>query len=126
MSGDAVGGLLEQSKKARSALLVSGLRAASRDGALRARLAPMFDDDRRRLELAYSLMFMLSGTPFSATATSWAWAYGAKSPSCLACAANSAARPTARRPEGSISASGWPNAIVKRSKHLRARISQER
>src|SRR5262249_41622032 len=111
MSGDAVGGLLEQSKKARSALLVSGLRAASRDGALRARLAPMFDDDRRRLELAYSLMFMLSGTPFSATATSWAWAYAANSTDCLACAANSTAPPTARPPEGSISAPAWPNPI---------------
>jgi len=57
-----------------------------------------------------------------ATATSSAWAYAANSTDCLAYAANATARPTARRPEGSISASGWPNAIVKRSKHLRARI----
>src|SRR6266576_2657825 len=30
---------------------------------IRRRLAPMFDGDRRRLELAYSLMFTLPGTP---------------------------------------------------------------
>jgi len=30
---------------------------------IRRRLAPMLDDDRRRLELAYSLMFTLPGTP---------------------------------------------------------------
>src|SRR6201997_1583804 len=30
---------------------------------MRRRLAPMFDGDRRRLELAYSLMFTLPGTP---------------------------------------------------------------
>jgi maltose alpha-D-glucosyltransferase/alpha-amylase len=33
------------------------------DRGLRRRLAPMFDGDRRRLELAYSLMFTLPGTP---------------------------------------------------------------
>ena len=30
---------------------------------IRRRLAPMLDGDRRRLELAYSLMFTLPGTP---------------------------------------------------------------
>src|SRR5215211_6164831 len=33
------------------------------DRGIRRRLAPMFDGDRRRLELAYSLMFTLPGTP---------------------------------------------------------------
>jgi maltose alpha-D-glucosyltransferase / alpha-amylase len=33
------------------------------DRGLRRRLAPMFDDDRRRLELANSLLFSLPGTP---------------------------------------------------------------
>ena len=33
------------------------------DRGIRRRLAPMLDDDRRRLELAYSLMFTLPGTP---------------------------------------------------------------
>src|SRR5258708_10983896 len=33
------------------------------DRGVRRRLAPMFDGDRRRLELAYSLMFTLPGTP---------------------------------------------------------------
>nr|WP_153869316.1 MULTISPECIES: alpha-amylase family protein [Myxococcaceae] len=33
------------------------------DRGLRRRLAPMFEGDRRRLELAYSLMFTLPGTP---------------------------------------------------------------
>jgi maltose alpha-D-glucosyltransferase / alpha-amylase len=33
------------------------------DRGIRRRLAPMFDGDRRRLELAYSLLFTLPGTP---------------------------------------------------------------
>ena len=33
------------------------------DRGIRRRLAPMLDGDRRRLELAYSLMFTLPGTP---------------------------------------------------------------
>jgi maltose alpha-D-glucosyltransferase / alpha-amylase len=33
------------------------------DRGIRRRLAPMFNGDRRRLELAYSLMFTLPGTP---------------------------------------------------------------
>ena len=33
------------------------------DRGIRRRLAPMFDGDRRRVELAYSLMFTLPGTP---------------------------------------------------------------
>ena len=33
------------------------------DRGIRRRLAPMLDDDRRRLELAYSLQFTLPGTP---------------------------------------------------------------
>src|ERR1051326_2477413 len=33
------------------------------DRGIRRRLAPMLDDDRKRLELAYSLMFTLPGTP---------------------------------------------------------------
>ncbi|MGB7835262.1 MAG: alpha-amylase family protein [Xanthobacteraceae bacterium] len=33
------------------------------DRGIRRRLAPMFDGDRRRMELAYSLMFTLPGTP---------------------------------------------------------------
>jgi maltose alpha-D-glucosyltransferase / alpha-amylase len=33
------------------------------DRGIRRRLAPMFDNDRRRLELAYSLLFTLPGTP---------------------------------------------------------------
>jgi maltose alpha-D-glucosyltransferase / alpha-amylase len=33
------------------------------DRGIRRRLAPMFDGDHRRLELAYSLMFTLPGTP---------------------------------------------------------------
>ena len=33
------------------------------DRGIRRRLAPMLDNDRRRLELAYSLLFTLPGTP---------------------------------------------------------------
>ena len=33
------------------------------DRGIRRRLAPMLDGDRRRIELAYSLMFTLPGTP---------------------------------------------------------------
>ena len=33
------------------------------DRGIRRRLAPMLDGDRRRLELAYSLLFTLPGTP---------------------------------------------------------------
>src|SRR5208283_4598122 len=33
------------------------------DRGIRRRLAPMFNGDRRRIELAYSLMFTLPGTP---------------------------------------------------------------
>ena len=33
------------------------------DRGIRRRLAPMLDNDRRRLELAFSLLFSLPGTP---------------------------------------------------------------
>ena len=33
------------------------------DRGLRRRMAPMFNGDRRRLEMAYSLLFSLPGTP---------------------------------------------------------------
>ena len=33
------------------------------DRGIRRRLAPMLDNDRRRIELAYSLLFTLPGTP---------------------------------------------------------------
>ena len=33
------------------------------DRGIRRRLAPMLEGDRRRIELAYSLMFTLPGTP---------------------------------------------------------------
>jgi maltose alpha-D-glucosyltransferase/alpha-amylase len=33
------------------------------NGGIRRRLAPLFDNDRRRIELAYTLMFSLPGTP---------------------------------------------------------------
>ena len=33
------------------------------DRGIRRRLAPMLDNDRRRLELAFSLLFTLPGTP---------------------------------------------------------------
>ena len=41
---------------------------------IRRRLAPMLQGDRRRIELAYSLMMTLPGSPCFATATRLAWA----------------------------------------------------
>ena len=46
---------------------------------IRRRLAPMLGD-RRRLELAYSLLFSLPGTPVCATATRSAWATTSRLP----------------------------------------------
>ena len=43
------------------------------DRGIRRRLAPMLQGDRRRLELAYSLMMTLPGTPVIRTATRSGW-----------------------------------------------------
>ena len=64
------------------------------DRGIRRRLAPMLGGDRRRLELAYSLMFTLPGTPVCATAMRSAWATTCACPSAIARARRCNGRPS--------------------------------
>jgi len=58
-----LGRLSEQERQTVFAAFGSDPDAQLYNRGIRRRLAPMFDGDRRRLELAYSLMFTLPGTP---------------------------------------------------------------
>src|SRR5450631_466426 len=63
------------------------------DRGIRRRLAPMLGGDRRRLELAYSLMCTLPRTPVSAPATKSGWATISICPSATALARRCSGRP---------------------------------
>jgi maltose alpha-D-glucosyltransferase/alpha-amylase len=58
-----LGRLTERQRQAVFAAFAPDADMQLYDRGIRRRLAPMFDGDRRRLELAYSLMFTLPGTP---------------------------------------------------------------
>jgi maltose alpha-D-glucosyltransferase / alpha-amylase len=58
-----LGRLIERQRKQVFAAFAPDPEMQLYERGIRRRLAPMFDGDRRRLELAYSLMFTLPGTP---------------------------------------------------------------
>ena len=76
-----LGRLTERQRESVFAAFAPAKRMQLYDRGIRRRLAPMLNNDRRRIELANSLMFTLPGTPVSAMATRSAWATTSTCPS---------------------------------------------